>query len=335
VAGDWTATKRPIVTGTAQLRAVHAQVHGLNAPLEIRNANLLLTKDFVRVQNLSAAAADAQWRGSIVIPRPCPTPQDCTLQFSLHSSEVSATSLNNLLNPGARKQSWYRFLSLGDRAVPYLLQAQATGKISIDRLRLGTSAVSQISGDLHLDEGRVFVNNLRASALGGAVTAEWNADFSAHPPIYKGRGTIDGVSLSQLADLTGDSWIDGIGSATYQFKTAGKTVEDLVTAANFSTDFAIRDATFSHIVLGTKSGALRASLFFGRVALQEGEFSFQDTKLESATGVYKISGTASLTGALNLKLASEGAIGYDLSGTFVKTHVSQVASTATRASLKP
>jgi hypothetical protein len=48
-----------------------------------------------------------------------------------------------------------------------------------------------------------------------------------------------------------------------------------------------------------------------------------------------LSGTASLDGSLNLKMASEGTAGYDLSGTLMRTRVSQTTPVSTRASLKP
>ena len=85
-------------------------------------------------------------------------------------------------------------------------------------------------------------------------------------------------------------------------------------------------------MLTTESESLHATIFSGKLSLNDGEFSFDSAKLENSAGVYKVSGTASLSGALNLKLAGESAIGYTVSGTFMKTRVSQIP---TRASLKP
>src|SRR5258708_2194485 len=84
IAGSWT-DPRPTVLGTAQLRSVRAQVRGLNAPLEIANANLVLDTDSVRVQNLNASAAQSNWRGSLQVARPCVSPGACKVQFNLRT----------------------------------------------------------------------------------------------------------------------------------------------------------------------------------------------------------------------------------------------------------
>jgi hypothetical protein len=67
--------------------------------------------------------------------------------------------------------------------------------------------------------------------------------------------------------------------------------------------------------------------------MHERELLFDDAKLDTAHGVYILSGTASLTGDLNLKMAVEGTSGFLVSGTVVETRVS--ANPTTAASLKP
>ncbi len=332
--GDWTGSHSP-VTGSAQLRTVRAQVRGLNAPLEIRTANLSLGSDSVRVQNISAVAGGMQWRGSMLIPRPCATPKDCTLQFNVHAAEVSAASLNNLLNPAARKQTWYKLLSFGDKAVPYLLQARAVGKLSIEKLALGTATADQFSADLSLDQGTLTLTGFRCAVVGGWVSGDWTADFSSKPPQYAGNGDIEGVALEQLSDLMRNNWIEGAGSARYEFKSEGWGLQDVIANAGLSATFALKDAGFPRVVLTSKGGPLRVKSFEGELSLKDGDFSFDDAKLTAPDGIYTVSGTASVSGALNLKMVNEGAPGYDISGTLTRTRVSQFAATSARASLKP
>jgi len=334
ISGTW-GESRPSVTGIAQLRNVRAQVRGLNAPLDVRSANLTIAEDNVRVQNINAAVADSQWRGSMVVPRPCPTPRDCMLQINLHAGEVNAATLNNVLNPSARKQSWYKFLSLGGTPASYFLQARASGKVSIETLTMQKSSATQLSGDVTLDQGKLTVANFRAAILGGKMGGEWRADFLARPPIYRGSGNIGDITLGQISDLMQDGWVEGTGSAHYEFKSAGWGLQDVIADADVSAIFAIQAARFPHVVLTSKAGPLRVKAFSGKLILQDGKFSLQDAKLDSADGIYTVSGTASLTGALSLKMASEGPTGYDLSGTVSRTRVSQFATTSARASLKP
>jgi len=334
ISGHW-GEKVPTVTGTAQLRNLRAQVRGLNAPLDIRAANLILADDSVRVQNINAAAADTQWSGSMLIPRPCPTPRDCTLQFNLHAAELSATSLNNFFNPAARKQSWYKFLSIGEKPVPYLLQARATGKISVEKLTIASSASSQVSGDVTLDQGKLTIANFRSATLGGKVAGEWRADFLARPPVYRGSGNIEAISLDQVSGLIHDPWVEGTGSARYEFQGAGWNLRELLANSDLSANFSIENARFPHVVLTNKVGPLRVNAFSGKLTLQDGIFSFGNAQLDSRDGIYTVSGTASLAGALKLKMVSEGTFGYEISGTLTRTRVSQIATTSARASLKP
>ena len=84
--------ERPLVTGSAHLRSVHAQVIGLNAPLEVLTADLTIDSGAVTVQNLSAVAADSNWRGSLRISRPCPKPDACEVEFKLHSDKLNASA---------------------------------------------------------------------------------------------------------------------------------------------------------------------------------------------------------------------------------------------------
>lgn len=257
------------------------------------------------------------------------------LQFNLRAANVSATALNAMLNPLAVKHPWYRLLARNSPQTPYLLRARASGRIAIDRLVLGKSVCNQFTAELGLEKGKVTLGNIRGEILDGRVNGEWKADFAARPPAYSGTGGFDGVSLFQIADLTHDSWIDGKGTASYKFKASGWRFQDLLDSADLSATFTIKDSNFPHIVLTSTSAPLHASMFSGTVFLRDGNFSFQDTKLDTATGVYKVSGTASLTGALNLKMNGETANGYSLSGTLVKTRVSQITPSATQALLKP
>ena len=335
IAGAWSGGPPPRVLGTAQLRSVRAQVRGLNAPLEIASANLILEEDLVRVQNLIASAAQATWHGSLQVARPCVAPNACRFQFNLRAPELNAAALNELVNPSARKQSWYKFLARGDTRVPYLLQADATGKIAVDKLVMGKSACTQLTADLDLHDGQLKLTNLKGQTLGGKTSGKWQADFSARPPAYSGSGSFDGVSLAGVAELMRNGWIDGTGAAKYEFKASGWGFQDLLDSGNLTANFVITDTSFPHIALTSKSGMLHASCFSGKILLGEGEFSFQDAKLEASSGVYRLSGTVLLTGALNLKMAGESASGFMLFGTLLKTRVSPIPITAAQASLKP
>jgi hypothetical protein len=335
IAGSWVSSTPPKALGTATLRSVRAQIRGLNAPLDIVSANLVLDESSVRVQNLHASAAQATWHGSMQVARPCASPGACRIQFKLRAAQLDAAALNDLVNPAAKKQSWYKFLSRGENQSPYFLQASATGKISVDKLVLGRSDCTQLTADVELHNGKLELSNLRGQTLGGKASGEWQADFSTRPPAYSGTGSFDSVDLAAIAALMHNPWIDGTGAAKYEFRASGLGLHDLLNSANLSGDFAIREGNFPHIALTSQSSGLRANSFSGRLLLRDGQFSFPDAKLESATGVYKVSGTVSLTGGLNLKMTGESVPGFSLSGTLLKTRVSAIPITAAQAALTP
>jgi hypothetical protein len=331
--GAWFSDEKPLVTGTAHLRTVHAQIRGVNAAVTIQSADLAIDPGAVTVQNLSANAGDSRWHGSLRIPRPCPNPSDCELQFKLRGDKLSSATLNNLLNPSQRPKAWYRFLSLGKEQPSYLLQARASGTITIDSLSLGSASCAHFTTDLELEAGKVAVQNFRIECLDGTATGAWKADFTDSPPIFTGSGGLDGVSLGTIAQLMHDGWIEGRGHAEYRFKSSGSNLQDLLNSADLNAEFRISGGRFAHIVFTRDSGPLRASDFSGALQLAEGAISFRDAKLTSGGEVYTVSGTASLGGALNLKAVNDNAGGYAIGGTFVKTRVSAIPNA--EASLKP
>ena len=331
IAGDWGS--KPKITGTAQLHSVSAQVLGFERPVIINKASLAIQEDALRVTNLTATAAATIWHGSLRVPRPCATPATCPLQFSLRTAQLSAAELNTYFNPALQKKSWYRFLDLRRDQPPYLLQARANGSIAVENMTLGSATCSHFTAGLRLEEGRVALSNLSGEVLGGVVSGDWEADFNVNPPAYKGSGDAKGLSLAEVSELMHDSWVDGSANAKYDFIASGRNFRDLLDSANFDTTFSITNSSFPHVVLAKSSGPLRAENFFGTLQLQDGEISFRDAKLETSRGVYTVSGTSSLAGVLDLRLAGDGIPGYSVSGTVLQMHV--VASPTTAAALKP
>ncbi len=62
--GPWQGFALPSTSGTAQLRNVHAEMHGLNTPIEIASAAISLTPDLVAMQKISARVGNTHWSGA-------------------------------------------------------------------------------------------------------------------------------------------------------------------------------------------------------------------------------------------------------------------------------
>lgn len=333
LAGAWDLAA-PRLTGDAQLRSVHAQVRGMNAPFQVRRADLIIDSDAVQVKNLDALAAGSTWRGSLIIPRPCGIPEACRIQFHLRSAEASAAGLNNLFNPVAAKRPWYKILAMG-RSSNYFAKTTATGSVAIDRLSLGGAVCTRFSSDLDLQNGKLALTNIHGGLLGGQTAATLRADFSVRPPVYSGTGNFDGASLSSIATLMHTGWIDGEGSADYRFKTSGWNLRDLLKQGELEAKFSIKDSEFPHVMLSEDAGPLHSSIFSGQLVFRDGTFSLDDTELVSDSGVFNVSGKASLAGDLDLKMVGQDSGGYNVSGTLDQTRVSPITSPPTQAALKP
>jgi hypothetical protein len=335
IAGAWSGFAAPRAMGKAQLHSIRAEVRGLNAPLEIVSANLLLTPEQISVQNLAASIADTSWQGSLTLPRQCTVPDSCPMRFDLHADEIATDRLNQLINPHVRKQPWYGFLSSPAAAVPYLLTVHAVGKLAANRVVVRKLVGDRVSANVDLNKGKLRVSDLRGDVLGGKHVGEWEADFTAKPPEYSGSGTLERVSLDQLSTSMNDDWITGSATATYRVKTSGLDATELFASAVSTLNFDARDGVLQHIALADGTGPLQMRHLAALLSLQDGKFDIQEGKLDTPTGIFQVSGTASLTRVLNLKLTREGAPGFNVTGTLTEPHVSPIVSPETQAALKP
>jgi hypothetical protein len=333
IAGGWPGFAPPRAIGKAQLHSVHAEVRGLNTPLEIGFANLLLAPEQIDVQNLTASIADTSWRGSLTFPRPCIVPDSCPVRFDLHADEIATDRLNQLINPHVRKQPWYRFLSSPATGVPYLLTVHATGKLTADRVLVRKLLGDRISANVELNKGKLRLSDLRGDVLGGKHIGEWEADFTAKPPEYSGSGTLERIALDQLSESMNDDWITGSAMATYRVKTSGLDTAELFASATGGLKVDARDGLLLHVALG--EGPLQIHRLAAHLLLHDGGFEIQDGTLKTTTSLYQVSGMASLTRVLDLKLTHEGAPGFNITGTVTEPHVSPILTPETQAALKP
>jgi uncharacterized protein involved in outer membrane biogenesis len=336
IAGDWSGFTAPQVTGRVQLQSVRAEVRGLNAPVEISSASLLLTPENVQVQNLAASLAGSAWHGSLLLPRHCASPDGCPLSFDLHADQIAIDELNELLNPHPRKQPWYRFLSTSTQPTnAYLLTLRAAGKLTVDRVAIQNLIATGVSAQAALENGKLRLSNLRGDLLGGKHIGEWTADFTVKPPEYSGTGTLQRVDLRELAEAMHDDWVTGTAMANYRASASGADAAELLSSAKANVRVEVRDGLFPHIALTEGNEPLRIHRLVGNFALRDGRLEIQQGKLETPGGIYQLSGTASLTRTLDLKLLRDGAPGFNITGPLTEPRVAPVKAQETRAALKP
>jgi hypothetical protein len=186
-----------------------------------------------------------------------------------------------------------------------------------------------------LEDGKFWLSDLRGDLLGGQHTGEWHADFTVRPPKFTGSGTLDHVALGRLAEAMHDGWITGTATADYQASAAGWNPPDLLTSANASLQIDAQDALLPHIALDDKSGPLQMKRFAGHFLIRNGKLEIQNGKVETTGATYQMTGSASFSRNLEMRLSREGGGGFNITGTLTEPHVSPVSAAETQAALKP
>ena len=336
IAGSWSAFTPALALGSAQLQSVRAEMRGLNEPVEIASASLLLAPDKIIASKVTASVATSTWRGSFELPRQCGVPRPCPVRFDLHADAISTDALSEWFDPHPRNRPWYRFLSAAPESRnPYLLTLAADGRLTADRVALHKLAASRVSANVELRNGVLQLTDVQGDVLGGKHLGIWKADFRAKPPAYSGSGTLERIALGQLAQSMHDGWITGIGTATYQAAADGLTAGELMSSASAALKFEASGGMLPHIVLSSGAAPLRMRYFIGRLLLRDAKFEIQEGKLDTPDGVYQVSGTASLGRVLNLNLMRAGARSFSITGPLTEPRVTEANTPETRAALKP
>jgi len=337
----WSVFSAPAVTGNVQLHNVRATMRGVNAQLETASAELQLLPDETRVTKLIAEAADARWTGSLSLPRGCGTPGACLVHFNLNTDSADLAQLSDWLNPPPSERRWYQILGAADSDPSLLKIVRASGKVTAARLRSHEITAQRVSAAIDLDRGKVTISDLRADVLGGKYRGEWDADFAAASPVYRSSGSLNGVSLAELADAMHDPWISGIATASYEITASGADSAAFWQSTEGVLKFDLRNGTLPHIILTADSGPLRITRWQSDARLHNGKIEIEKTRLISPAATYELSGAASLNQALNFKLTRSatatagGSSLYAITGTVTEPRVVLIPTPETQARLKP
>jgi hypothetical protein len=346
IAGSWAAGSRgtasafsaPQVTGTTTLHNIRIAPRGVGGPIEVISADMQLLSDEVRIRKLNATAADTSWSGSLTMPRGCGTPAACQVHFKLHANQIALGGLREWVNPSPKERPWYRVLQRNAQTgSPFLFNVRASGELIADRLQVQRLQATRVSAKVNIDSGKLQISELYANVLGGQHRGQWQADFTVKPAVCSGGGAVTAASLADVADAMNDPWVAGTAKATYELK--GTCPAEFWTSAEGLVEFDMRDGILAHLSLAEDAGPVRVTRFAGQVRLHAGQIEMSDAMLHSPGGRFQLSGTATLKGELDLKLATTPnaaatAAGYTVTGTLAEPRVIRLISPETQARLK-
>jgi hypothetical protein len=334
VAGEWAGFAQPLVLGSAKIKAT-ATISGINAPVQINSATIKLAENGISVQDLSFGwpKAGVTAAGSLQLPRRCTTIETCPVQFELRSESVAIEDLNALLNPQAAKRPWYAIMNAGITKQPMLARVSASGTVGIDTMKVRGVAAKNVSGSVTLEHGLLTVKNLTAAALGGKLSGSLRANFDVGPPAYEASGKLEGGSVAALSGPLRQSWGTGKLNATFAFTATGMDTATLTKSASGNINYTWRNGTMA-LALDGGAGPLRILDFRGTATLRDNRLSFAPGRMETASGIYTVSGTASLDRQLGLTLARGKTPAFEITGTLEKPKV-KPSVPQTQAQLHP
>jgi len=345
IAGAWAPRRTgttsgftgPQVTGVAKLRNVRIAARGAISPVEIASAEMQLLPDAVHLGKLNARTGNTTWTGSMEMPRGCGTPAACIAKFNLSANQITLSDFGEWMGQSSKQRPWYRVLESSPRTgSPFLANVRASGQVTTERLQVQRLMATKVSAKVTLDGGKLQASEFNADFLGGKHRGQWSADFSGKAAVCEVKGSLNGVSLTGFTDATTDKWIAGIASGTYAAK--GPCSPEFWTLAEGTLQFDMRDGSLPHVILSPDAEALTVNGFTGQVRLHDAEIEMKDALLKSPEGNFLLSGTASLKGELDLRLArtpgSSLVPGYLITGTVGEPQVNALAG-ETQAQLNP
>ena len=320
ISGPWQGLTAPSALGTAQLRNVRAETRGLNAPIEISSATVLLAPNMWSVQKLSAQIGSTHWSGSVTAPRRCAP--NCLFQFDLTADQLSSANLAAWFARRPAKRPWYRILSSSEQQGPSPLVAlQAHGNLHVASLSLKKMLVTQVAAHLAVDRGKITLAALRGQLLHGTHQGNWTIDASTLPLRYHGTGALQNISLAQVGGLMNDAWIAGSADGTFDLETSGESLQDLLANCDGKLRFAMRNGTLAHVEIPGVAGPLPVHRFTGDLRVKKGVWEVSGGKMESHDGIYRIDGTASPHNGVDFVLVRGDEQSWNLTGTLSKLHV--------------
>ena len=337
LSGPWQGFTPAVASGVAELHNVRSEIRGLNVPIEIASAVLLLNPDTAVLQKLSARIGDTRWTGNVTAPRHCAS-ANCPLQFDLNVDQLSTRDLGEWFTPHSAKRAWYRILTPSDPLVSSpLLGIEASGNLRIGRFAINKMTATQVSSHVETGAGKITLTGLQGQLLRGTHRGNWIVDLSGFESVaskssapnlrLRGIGTLRDVSLDQVGALMNDAWVSGTADGKFEIESSGVNFWDLLSRSNGNLQFTMRNGALPHLEAPGATGSLAVHRFTGELRLKNGEWELEQGKLESHDGFYAVSGTASAAGNVNFVLTRGDDLRWNMTGTLAKPHLAPVGHT--------
>jgi hypothetical protein len=142
-----------------------------------------------------------------------------------------------------------------------------------------------------------------------------------------GTGTLQNISLEQVATLMNDAWIAGTADGNFELRGSGNSFHDLLGRTDGKLQFVMRNGKLPHIEIPNSSAPLQVHHFTGELHLKKGVWELSAGRLESREGFYQVSGTASPSSVFDFVLTRSDDQSWALTGTLANPRVAPIIRT--------
>jgi hypothetical protein len=321
ISGQWQEFVAPQIAGTMQLQDVRAELAGIGAPVFIESGTAQLAAEHVSLQDVSADVGSLHLAGAVAFPRSCEQKAECPVVFDLRANTLDTDQLNMLLNPRTRKRPWYRLLTSREAEESVLASLNASGAISAGTVKVRGLVATKVSARLDINKQVAKFTNLRGELFGGAHTGSLQADFSGEKPSYSGAGALTKIVMSHVAAAMQNGWATGSLNGKYDFAASGWSARELISSAKGAAEFTWEDGTLKHLTLPEGKDSLHFTSYAGKVVLQDATLRFDESKLQTQSGIYEVSGKSGPDLKLEFTLTRSNGQGYKISGSLMNPQV--------------
>ncbi|HEY0759945.1 MAG TPA: AsmA family protein [Acidisarcina sp.] len=217
------------IEGTISLGNTQLTTGFLASPVEIVSAQGVFSGNRVSWEPLSINFGALHADGSLDLPVPCPSSEQCSRRFDLHITSLDIAELQSTLLGARRGQLVEEILSTIERPHPW---PALEGTLHVDTLTLNRRAASTlvlhgVTAAFRASGNTLELQSLSAQALGGTLSASGRIDASGVLPAYSVKLALKGCDALQAAAVFGERWGSGALEIDSQAQFRGFTLPQI------------------------------------------------------------------------------------------------------------
>jgi len=236
-------------TGSIHLQGVELHPGFLPDPVEVATADVTMSPEQVAWQNASFRFRHIGMHGSLQFPFVCSPPGTCPAMFTVQSESLDAGALQAALS-GHKAGFLGNFLedALGrDKSSDW---PPLHGSIQCGQLNIGSLALGNVAASVEIDEKKLWLQSIDATAFGGSVHAGGTMEVKGGIPQWHFDVRLMGVKPASAGEIFQEQWGSGALNGEATLDLHGYSASDLASSA--SGDFRF---TWQKGMLGTVANA--------------------------------------------------------------------------------